>query len=199
MLQDSVDDQERKRYSQLIETVGWFFFDLFILGYVEDPITGHSFRFPGGMKWAIYVEVPSRIKMNGGMSLNEFFEDVPALGLLGTPYLVEPTVPYEVDEEVQLVCKYLRAFKIGGTKGINKLYKKGQLLNMPTASFGPRSRLLTWKQRGVYQSSPRVKFINWTWILCPLEYQLGRINLCATNWEYWNCIPHEIGEVKDWL
>lgn len=37
--------------------MGWFFFDLFLLGYVEDPVTGYSFRFPGGMKWAIYVEV----------------------------------------------------------------------------------------------------------------------------------------------
>ena len=64
--------------------------------------------------------------MDSEMSLREFFEDIPALGLLGTPYKVEPEVPYVVDEEVQLVCKYLRAFKIGGTKGINKLYKEGE-------------------------------------------------------------------------
>ena len=60
------------------------------------------------------------------MSLKEFYEDVPALGLLGTPHKVEPELPYVVDEEVQLVCKYLRAHKIGGTKGINKLYKEGE-------------------------------------------------------------------------
>lgn len=72
------------------------------------------------------VQVPSRIKMNSEMSLREFYEDIPALGLLGTPYLVEPSVPYEVDAEVQLVCKYLRAFKIGGTRGINKLYREGE-------------------------------------------------------------------------
>jgi len=52
-----VDDQEREHYNRLINTVGWFFFNLFILGYVEDPLTGHSFRCPGGMEWAIYVEV----------------------------------------------------------------------------------------------------------------------------------------------
>jgi len=52
-----VDDKERNKYEQLIETIGWFFFDLFILGYVEDPVTGNSFRFPGGMQWAVYVEV----------------------------------------------------------------------------------------------------------------------------------------------
>ena len=55
-----MDSQERDNYNQLIETVAWFFFDLFILGYVEDPITGYSFRFPGGMKWAIYIEVSGR-------------------------------------------------------------------------------------------------------------------------------------------
>ncbi len=71
------------------------------------------------------TKVPSRIKMNSEMSLMEFFEDVPALGFLGTPYLIEPNAPYIVNEEVQLVCKYLRAYKIGGTKGINKLYKEG--------------------------------------------------------------------------
>ncbi len=64
--------------------------------------------------------------MNSEMSLIEFFEDIPALGLLGTPYLINPEAPYVVDEEVQLVCKYLRAYKIGGTKGINKLYKEGK-------------------------------------------------------------------------
>ena len=56
-LQDSVDKAELQHYEQLLETIGWFFFDLFILGYVEDPVTGHSFRFPCGMSWAIYIEV----------------------------------------------------------------------------------------------------------------------------------------------
>ena len=59
LIQDSVDDKERLNYTKLIETIGWFFSDLFILGYVEDPVTGNSFRFPGGMQWAVYVEVSS--------------------------------------------------------------------------------------------------------------------------------------------
>ena len=63
--------------------------------------------------------------MNSEMCLTEFFEDIPALGLLGTPYEIHPDIPYVVNEEVQLVCKYLKAFKIGGSKGINKLYKEG--------------------------------------------------------------------------
>ena len=52
-----VDEKERERYRQLMEVIGWFFFDLFILGYVEDPNTGKSFRIPGGLKWAVYIEV----------------------------------------------------------------------------------------------------------------------------------------------
>ena len=40
-----------------MEVIGWFFFDLLILGYVEDPVTGNSFRIPGGLEWAIYIEV----------------------------------------------------------------------------------------------------------------------------------------------
>lgn len=52
-----VDEKERERYCQLMDVIGWFFFDLFILGYVEDPNTGKSFRLPGGLKWAVYIEV----------------------------------------------------------------------------------------------------------------------------------------------
>ena len=46
-------------YQELWETISWFFFDLLILGYVEDPVTGNSFHIPGGMEWSVYIEVPS--------------------------------------------------------------------------------------------------------------------------------------------
>ena len=52
-----MDDSECERYQQLMEVIGWFFFDLLILGYVEDQDTGRSFRIPGGLQWAIYIEV----------------------------------------------------------------------------------------------------------------------------------------------
>ena len=52
-----MDEVELNSYKELIDTIGWFFFDLFVLGYVEDPLTGVSFRFPGGMSWAVYIEV----------------------------------------------------------------------------------------------------------------------------------------------
>ncbi len=54
---ECVDESKMERYQQLIEVIGWFFFDLLLLGYVEDPATGRSFRIPGSQGWAIYVEV----------------------------------------------------------------------------------------------------------------------------------------------
>ena len=56
-LQESVDKANVQTYQHLLKTVNWFFFDLFLLGYVEDPATGQSFIFTGGMAWAVYIEV----------------------------------------------------------------------------------------------------------------------------------------------
>lgn len=71
------------------------------------------------------MQVPTRNQMNAEESLEDFFEDFPALGMLGTPYQILPDTPYVIDEDVQLVSKYLRAYRIGGTKGIDRLYKEG--------------------------------------------------------------------------
>jgi hypothetical protein len=40
-----------------MEEVGWFFFDLLLIGYVEDSNTGLSFCLPGALEWFFYVEV----------------------------------------------------------------------------------------------------------------------------------------------
>ena len=57
---------------------------------------------------------------------------VPVVKLLGTPHYVGSDVPYVVDEDVQLVCKYLRAYKQRGeNKGIDKLAiedRKGKVI-----------------------------------------------------------------------
>ena len=57
-------------------------------------------------------------------ALTKFCNELPVLGLVGTPHKIHQK-PYTVDEDVQLVCKYLRALKTGGIEGINKLYKEG--------------------------------------------------------------------------
>ena len=56
-MQDSVESSERSRYLEFMKMIGWFFFDLFLLGYVEDFKTGLSFRLPGGLQWKVYIEV----------------------------------------------------------------------------------------------------------------------------------------------
>ena len=64
--------------------------------------------------------------MSRDESLGEFFEEVPALGLLGTPHCIYPETPFIITDEVQLVCKYLKASRIGGTKGIDRLYRESE-------------------------------------------------------------------------
>ena len=123
-----MDESEDRNYKELMKVIGWFFFDLILLGYVEDPVTGLSVSIPGGMEWRIYVEVPSRISSDSPeASLEQFMEEVPALGMLGVPHVIDPTTSYTVDEDVQLVCKYLKAYWTfrdqSRSKGINKLYR----------------------------------------------------------------------------
>ena len=94
---------------------------------MEDPLTGNSFRFPGGLKWSVYVEVPSyELNIQPEDSLALFLQAIPTLDMLGT-HQVLPKMQYTVDEEVQLVCKYLNAYKNAGDldKGIDRLYKEG--------------------------------------------------------------------------
>ena len=75
---------------------------------------------------ATTVQVPSRNLLSPEESLKEFSQkDIPALGLLGTPRYIPPECPYVIDSDVQLVCKYLNAFR---TKNIDKIYKEGEQL-----------------------------------------------------------------------
>ena len=154
-----MDESEDQNYKELMKVIGWFFFDLFLLGYVEDTITGLSFSIPGGMDWKIFVEVPSRISSESPeKSLAQFIDEVPALGMLGVPYAINPNTLYTVDEDVQLVCKYLKAYRVfmekGGQKGINKIYRENcklDTLNPPSLiSFLLSARSsFRWKAREV--------------------------------------------------
>ncbi len=53
--------------------------------------------------------------------LLHFKEEIPALGFLGTPRHIDPGCDYRVDKDVQLVCKYLKAYDSGA---IDMLYKE---------------------------------------------------------------------------
>ncbi len=117
---------ERDRIAQLTDTIGWFFYHFLVLGYIEDPTTGTSYRFPGGQEWAVYIEVPSLDRSHKPEeSLRLFNVDIPIVGLIGSRHRVHSNTPYTIDKDVQLVCKYLRAYQIGGVKGIDRLYRDG--------------------------------------------------------------------------
>ena len=68
--------------------------------------------------------------MSPGEALKQFCCEVPVLGLIGTQHMIPRDKAYSVDEDVQLVCKYLRALSIGGTKGIDKLYREGKIYEL---------------------------------------------------------------------
>ena len=74
----------------------------------------------------MYIQVPSRESVSSEIALELFHQEVPALHLLGIPHYISPDIPYTVDDDVQLVCKYLRAYKAGNSElSIDKLYKEG--------------------------------------------------------------------------
>ena len=105
--------------------ISWFFFDLLLLGYVEDPVTGLSVCIGCGMGWKIYVEVPSQIgSVTPEGSLTNLIEEIPMLGIVSEICLVDKNTEYTIDGDVQLVCKYLNAYqtyKDKGHGGINRL------------------------------------------------------------------------------
>lgn len=108
-----------------METINWFFFDLLFLGYIEDPVTGASFSIPTGLEWILYIEVPSlNHQSKPEESLHLFHQVIPVLALLGSPHVVDND--YVVDDSVQLVCKYLQAYKLHlkGKRGISWPFKE---------------------------------------------------------------------------
>ena len=73
------------------------------------------------------MQVPSRDKDKSPEdALRHFLDDIPVLDLIGTKHRVSVNEPYVVDDDVQLVCKYLKAYKYveDGCRRIDKLYKE---------------------------------------------------------------------------
>ena len=58
-----------------------------------------------------------------------FYKEVPILRLLGSSRCISSDTPYKVDDEVQLVCKYLRAYK---EERIDQMFsERGKYANIP--------------------------------------------------------------------
>ncbi len=69
------------------------------------------------------MQVPSRNTDEEPIKYLEMFqEELVTLGLLGSSKLIDGTREFVVDDDVQLVCKYLRALKMGT---VDKLYRDG--------------------------------------------------------------------------
>ena len=94
-----------------MKVINWFFFDLLILGYVEDCKSGLSFRMPRGLTWLVYIEVP----FCGSLEESQRWikKEIPTLDILGSPHVRHDQNEYFVDHSVQMVCKYLQACKNG--------------------------------------------------------------------------------------
>ena len=61
-------------------------------------------------------------------SLSHFQSEIPILGLLGTPHLIDHQAPLFADDDVQLVCKYLRAYHDRTLLWINRLYVESEVI-----------------------------------------------------------------------
>ena len=55
-MQNSAHEGEQKEYASRIDILNWFFFELLLIGYVEDSDTGLCFHFPEDLKWTVYIE-----------------------------------------------------------------------------------------------------------------------------------------------
>ena len=116
---------QAQQYEALMDNFRWFLFDLFGLGFVQDPSTGYSFRLRIGGGWRVYVEIPSTTGHDEAQTALVSFQDhVPCLRYICTEHHNTANDPLDVDNDTQLVCKYLKALE--HKNRINKLYLTGK-------------------------------------------------------------------------
>ena len=114
-LPSNMQGAEAYQYQSVMNTFSWFLFDLFGLGFVQDPVTGHSYRLRAKRDWMVYIEVPSISDQDEAKAaLNLFYDYVPCLKYIGTEHHIAAIDPLDVDDDIQLVCKYLRALRALG-------------------------------------------------------------------------------------
>ena len=117
-------ENEAYHSAHLLEVINWFMFDLLILGYLEDPRSGLSFTLQLWLNWTFYIEIPCQcLSDTEDTMLRRFVQDFPILELIGQPILVSDQTQLSVTKEVQLVCKYLKAYDDGR---IDRLYDESK-------------------------------------------------------------------------
>lgn len=45
-----------------MQILNWFFFEMLLIGYVEDSKTGMCFHYPEDLEWTVYIEVKLILK-----------------------------------------------------------------------------------------------------------------------------------------
>eukprot|EP00908_Phaeocystis_cordata_P013252 Transcript_24297.p2 GENE.Transcript_24297~~Transcript_24297.p2 ORF type:complete len:659 (+),score=143.51 Transcript_24297:4110-6086(+) len=134
---------ERHQWDALMHSINRFFFGLLVLRSVEDP-AGSRFNLPPGCRCEVLVEIPHRA---GHLEEEEalgtkagLLQELPVLYYTGTS--IEPPKEFDVNDEVKLVCMYLKADKDGT---IDHLYTRGEGggpkvqtdLTSPARALGP--------------------------------------------------------------
>ena len=64
--------------------------------------------------------------MTPSEALEHFCQEIPTLGLVGTPHNIPQDSPYTINADVQLVCKYLMVYS---SERIDRCYVEGGDLN----------------------------------------------------------------------
>lgn len=74
----------------------------------------------------MYAQIPAKeLECDLDEYCKEFTEKVAVLGLLGDCHPVDASTKYTVDPDVQLVCKYLKAYD---ELQINRMYQDGKCI-----------------------------------------------------------------------
>ena len=127
----STDSKEAEQYCHIMNEFHWFLFDLVGMSFVQDSATGQSFRLKAGYNWQFYVEVPSVAdEQDAGKGLMNFLALVPFLKYVGRQHHVKQDDPLDITDDMQLVCKYLKALK--NPKHINRLYRRNRQVKFST-------------------------------------------------------------------
>lgn len=133
-------------YHDVLMKFNWFLFKLFGLGFVHDEISGNSLRIRSCCKWRVYVEVPSlQGDDSGEQSVDLFQRAAPFVSYVSTRKQILPDCSFDVDEDAQFVCKWLKAYDTGS---INRTYKEKRVSDDLVSSQECNALLLKYMPNG---------------------------------------------------
>lgn len=133
--EDVTAGTECNEYHNVVMKLNWFLFKLIGLGFVHDDRASNSLRIRSGCQWKVYVEVPSLQRdYSGHESLQLFQRAAPFVSYVGKEKRISPKLSLDLDDDTQLVCKYLRAYHAGN---LNRTYSNVKKKPVSIASDPP--------------------------------------------------------------